>query len=113
MNEAERSRRRLLLLTIKLVAWSSLLHYGRVFAQAPLPPGGIGSEPEDPSKIKIDREVYEKWLRDVRAAAEALAEESGTTYRPEVFDAFNKNASETLRGNGYRIPNPPTNLRIE
>lgn len=122
MNDTDRSRRRFLLLTTKVALLGNLFALPPVFAQSiptppgpPAPPGapGVGGEADDPTKTKINREDYERWLREVHAAAEKMAKQSGAKYQPEVINKFDKSTKETLKDNGYKIPSPPTNLRVE
>lgn len=113
MNKAESCRRRFLLFAGKLCGFAGLAFIDGALAQVPRPPGAPGGEADDPNKIKISREVYEKWLRDVQAAARNLAKKSGANLQQEDINLFRRNAEETLENNGYNVPNPPTNLSID
>ena len=111
MTDCKAKRRLFLRLVSGIIFSSSILKLEHVYAQVPKPPS-TGQATLDPSKEVINPEVYEKWLQEVREAARLLAEQNGMVYKPDVYQAFDHNARETLENNGYQIPNPPTNLRI-
>lgn len=113
MNKVGLCRRRFLLFAGKLCGFAGLAFVNGALAQVPQPPGGMGGEVDDPTKKKIRREVYERWLRDVQDAARNLAEKSGANIQQEDINLFKRNAEETLENNGYQVPNPPTNLRVD
>lgn len=74
----------------------------------PAPPGSI-----EVDGTEISRESYDNWLRRIKAVAEEAAAQIGVTIDDETTEKFDEVTIKTLNENGYKVPNPPTNLRVE
>lgn len=92
---------------------------GRAWAQAPpappTPPGvdGPAPAPAAPKDKTISLQSYEQWLRQVEAAAKEVATETGEQLEAADLRRIDDSARKTLGAKGYKVPLPPTNLRVQ